>query len=115
MVGFATEVVNNGERLPLLKEETVPPPPRLSHVFTLPRFDTKAVSPCSNLIFAPPQIVGCAAAPNEIRAKKRIMMFFMCVRCAYRLSTNQTPVPPENRHVQSIAIFPKIIFVKDPS
>ena len=106
VVALATDVVNNGERLPLLKEETVPPPERPSQLLNAPSVDTKAVSPCSNLIFAPPQIVGCAAAPNESRAKKIIMMFFMCVRCAYRLSTNQTPVPPEKRHVQSIASLP---------
>ena len=77
VVALATEVVNNGERLPLLNVETVPPPERPSQLLKAPSVDTKAVSPCSNLIFAPPQIVGCAAAPNESRAKKRIMMFFM--------------------------------------
>lgn len=75
--------------------DTVPPPDNPSQLLTAPSVVTKAVSPCSALIFAPPQIVGWAATPNESRAKKIIMMFFMRVSCAYRLSTNQTPVPPE--------------------
>ena len=77
VVAVATEVVNNGDRFPLEKLDTVPPPERPSHDRTAPKLATKAVSVCSSLIFAPPQIVGCAAAPNESRAKKIIMMFFM--------------------------------------
>jgi len=80
VVAFDTDVVKSGERLPLLKEDTVPPPDNPSQLLTAPSVVTKAVSPCSAFIFAPPQIVGCAIAPNDARVKRITNSFFMLVK-----------------------------------
>ena len=78
VVAFATDVVNRGERLPELNEETVPPPDNPSHDFTAPRVAVKLVSPCSNFTFAPPHIAGCAYAPKAAQKRiEKIIAFFM--------------------------------------
>lgn len=89
VVGLATDVVNSGERLPLEKLDTVPPPDKPSHDFTAPKFEIKTVSFCSSFNFAPPQIVGCALAMPAIksRAKSSVCFFivFTCLSCPCQL------------------------------
>ena len=89
VVGFATDVVKSGERLPLEKLDTVPPPDSPSHDFTAPRLVMNMVSFCSCFNFAPPQIVGCALAMPAIksRAKSSVCFFivFTCLSCPCQL------------------------------
>jgi hypothetical protein len=79
VVAFATDPAN-----PLADTtetlETVPPPESPSHALKSPADLIKLVSPCVNFIFAPPQIVGCAAAApaKSIRAKIKIF-FIVCL------------------------------------
>lgn len=81
VVGFATDVVNSGERLPLEKLDTVPPPDNPSHDFTAPKLEMNAVSPCSNFNLAPPQIVGCAdKMPAKSRNANNKICFFIFLK-----------------------------------
>lgn len=84
VVGFETDVVKSGLRFPLEKLDTVPPPDKPSHDFTAPRLLINTVSFCSNLSFAPPQIVGCALAMPAInsRAKSSVCFFIFVFICS---------------------------------